>query len=91
MVAVLHSAFAIEKEVIKHHGQRGGPATKDSWGALPVSTADGVAAGWTADLCDEALRKELPQEEERKRTTLVKAAQERELVAWKEFDVQGGR
>ena len=48
---------------------------------------DAAISAWTADLCDATMGKDPSQEEERKYATLVKAAQERELAASKEFDV----
>ena len=63
---------------------------KDSWPALPSTPVGGVDAAvsvWTAYPRDRALGEELSQEEERKYAPLAKVAQERELAAWKEFNV----
>ena len=53
-------------------------------GALPGAPVGGVDAptsAWATDLCGKEQGKELPQEDAQKR-----AAQERELAAWKELD-----
>ena len=89
VTAAQHSAFATNKEVVKHHGHWWDSAMRDSWGALPralVGGVDSAISAWTGDLCNKALGKELPKEDERKYGPLARAAQERELRGWKEFD-----
>ena len=77
MVAVLHSASVMDKEVIKRHGQRWGPAMEDSWGAPPTSPADGVGAAisaWTADLRDKISGEDLSREGEWEYATCTEPA-----------------
>ena len=79
-----HSAFAAEKKMVKRHGQRGDAVMRESWGALPRTTAGGARAAisaLTADLCGEAPVMELLHEEKRSRAPLVRDAQKRELAA----------
>ena len=61
-LAVLRAALAVDKEVVKSHGQWRDASTKDSRGAPPGAPADGVEAvvsAWAADLCDKTLGKKL--------------------------------
>ena len=61
---------------------------KDSWGALPGTSAVRVDASIferTADSRGKTLAKGLSPEDEQKCAPLVRVAQERELAAWEEL------
>ena len=47
---------------------------------------DAAISAWTADLCHKTLGKEPSKEGGKKYATLVRAAQDRELASWKEFE-----
>ena len=66
-----------------------GPVMRESWGAPPGAAVDGVDAAisaWTADLCGKTLGREVSRGDKQRCAPLVRAAQERELAAWKEFN-----
>ena len=85
-----HLAVDADKGIVKEHAHWCGPERKlhrDVSHASPLVGPDDVISASTAGDCNGALGQELPGEEEKLHWNLVRAADERELAAWKNFKV----
>ena len=63
---------------------------KDGWDSLSGAAVDGVDAAtsaWTADMCKKTIGKGPSTGEETKYAPQARAAQDRALAPWPEFDV----
>ena len=78
----LHSAFVVDKEVVKEHAQWRNPSLKARWEAARASATDGMdgaISAWIAGERNRVSGRELTEDEEKSPGSLVNAAKAWEL------------
>ena len=86
----LHLASDMDKEIAKDHARRQGRWMQAQWDAAiapPSGGVDAAICAWAAVQCNKGLGDELAAVGARAHVTLGRVAQDRELGAWKKFEV----